>query len=86
MTPFTDSTSTDLTSGSRLSSAWSCFATVEQMDRARPARGETDAELAGILRMRASHERGLLFVPNLHEVDRVAGLGVRLFDARQSPR
>jgi hypothetical protein len=42
---------------------------VQQMDRARPGGREADAELAGELRVRAGHERRLLLVPHLHEID-----------------
>jgi hypothetical protein len=42
------------------------------VDRAGTGRAQADADLAGELRVRAGHERGLLLVPHLDEVDRVA--------------
>ena len=52
---------------------------VQEMNRARPGSGETDAELAGEFRVRASHERGHFFVPRLHVIDLVA----RALESRQ---
>ena len=44
---------------------------IEQMDAARARGGQAHAELAGELRVAARHERGGLFMPDLHEADRV---------------
>ena len=44
---------------------------VQQMNRARPGRGQTDAEPAGIFRVAARHERGGLFVSYLDERDTI---------------
>jgi hypothetical protein len=44
---------------------------VQQMDRSRPRRSEAHARLAGELRVRARHERRLLFVANLDKLDLV---------------
>jgi hypothetical protein len=46
---------------------------VEQMDRTRARRAETDAEFARELRVRGRHERRLLFMPHLHEFEPVGG-------------
>ena len=43
---------------------------IEQMDRARAGRGQTNADFAGELGMRARHERRHFFVPHLDEFDR----------------
>ena len=43
--------------------------TVQEVDRARPGSREADADLAGPFRVRAGHERRLLFVPHLHELE-----------------
>ena len=68
---------------------------VQEMDRARPRGRETDAHLAGELRVSTGHESGHLFVANLDElrvaarpiecaeqrVDPVAGIAVNALDA-----
>src|SRR5690606_35527062 len=46
---------------------------VQEMDRARPRRRHAHADLARELRVRASHERRHLLVPDLDEVHPVAG-------------
>ncbi len=45
---------------------------VEQMDRARPGRGQADADFARELGVRAGHERRHFLVPDLDEIDLVA--------------
>jgi hypothetical protein len=57
---------------------------VQQMQPARSGGGKTDAELAGVLRIRAGHERGRLLVPDLNEPDRVLALPERFHDAVDS--
>ncbi len=47
---------------------------VEEVDRARPRRGEADADLAGPLGVGAGHEGGLLLVAGLDEPDGVLGV------------
>ena len=54
---------------------------VEQMNRARTARRQADADFAGELRVRASHERRHLLVPHLHVIRSVAGAIDRAHDA-----
>ena len=44
---------------------------VEQVDRARPRRGEADADLPGELRVAACHEGGHLLVAGLNELDSI---------------
>src|SRR5690606_33084014 len=46
---------------------------VQQVNRTWPRRRQADADFAGELRMRASHECGQFLVPRLHEADAVAG-------------
>ena len=45
---------------------------VEEVDRSRSGSSQADARLTGELRVRARHERGHLFVPDLHEPRLVA--------------
>src|SRR5207249_950275 len=45
---------------------------VEQMDRARTGRGQTNTDFAGELGMPAGHECSHFLVPDLHVIDRVA--------------
>ena len=54
---------------------------VQKMDRARPGSGETDADFAGEFGVRAGHERGHFLVPDLDEIDLVAGAIDRADDA-----
>ena len=51
---------------------------VEQMNRARPGRGETNADFAGEFRMAARHERGHFLVARLNEINFVSDLFPRV--------
>src|SRR5438477_10061951 len=53
---------------------------VQQVDRAGAGGRHADARLAGEFRVRAGHERGHLFVPDLNEIDLLPGALERSHD------
>ena len=65
----------------RLAVALGVVEAVEQVDAARPGRGQADAQPAGVLGVAAGGERGGLLVPHLDEADLVLVRAQRLEDA-----